>query len=256
MTVTSVTTSKYKAPALEKGLDILELLAAQDLGLSQKEIAVALGRNLSEVFRMIVCLEERGYIYTGPNSEKYQLSLKLFDLASRHTPVKRLTQVSREVMKTLASQIDQSCHLAILVQDKLKIIEQIDSNHPLNFSVRLGSDVDLLESSSGPCILAFCSEDKRQSLIEGYGAKYTKALSKLFDKIRTQRTYQQDSKLVVGVTNLSCPIEDYNGEVVAALTVPYISKKDANMDVEAVKQHLISACQEVSRAMGTSRVDA
>jgi uncharacterized membrane protein len=53
---------KYTAPALEKGLDILELLSRAETGLSQSEIARDLGRSVSEIFRMLVVLEERGYI--------------------------------------------------------------------------------------------------------------------------------------------------------------------------------------------------
>ena len=44
----------YSAPALEKGLDILELLSKQEAGLTQSEISRALGRSVSEIFRMLV----------------------------------------------------------------------------------------------------------------------------------------------------------------------------------------------------------
>ena len=45
-------TEKYSAPALSKGLDILELLAEQSSGLKKNEIAFALGRSVSELYRM------------------------------------------------------------------------------------------------------------------------------------------------------------------------------------------------------------
>ena len=48
--------SRYTAPALEKGLDILELLASVSEALTHSEIASRLGRTLTEVFRMLVCL--------------------------------------------------------------------------------------------------------------------------------------------------------------------------------------------------------
>jgi IclR helix-turn-helix domain len=65
---------RYAAPALEKGLDILELLASVSEALTHSEIASRLGRTINEVFRMLVCLDERGYISrTGPD-ERYQSS--------------------------------------------------------------------------------------------------------------------------------------------------------------------------------------
>src|SRR5215472_10472639 len=52
----------YAAPALEKGLDILELLGRQRDGLTKSQLARSLDRSASEIFRMLVCLEQRGYV--------------------------------------------------------------------------------------------------------------------------------------------------------------------------------------------------
>jgi len=52
----------YAAPALEKGLDILELLAEVGEPLSTREIAERLARSKSEIFRMVFVLQQRGYL--------------------------------------------------------------------------------------------------------------------------------------------------------------------------------------------------
>ena len=44
---------RYRAPALDKGLDILELLAGVDGGLTQAEIAKKLDRSPNEFYRML-----------------------------------------------------------------------------------------------------------------------------------------------------------------------------------------------------------
>src|SRR5437870_3111280 len=55
---------RYAVPALEKGLDILELLAREAEGLSLNELARELGRTSSELFRMVVALTDTasGYV--------------------------------------------------------------------------------------------------------------------------------------------------------------------------------------------------
>ena len=53
---------RYRAPALDKGLDILELLAGIDGGLTQAEIAKRLGRSPNEFYRMLDRLVRRGYV--------------------------------------------------------------------------------------------------------------------------------------------------------------------------------------------------
>ena len=53
---------RYRAPALDKGLDILELLSSVDGGLTQSEIAKKLGRSPNEFYRMLDRLVRRGYV--------------------------------------------------------------------------------------------------------------------------------------------------------------------------------------------------
>jgi hypothetical protein len=50
---------RYSAPALEKGLDVIELLAAEQHGLTLQEIARRLERTATELFRMLDVLVRR-----------------------------------------------------------------------------------------------------------------------------------------------------------------------------------------------------
>ena len=54
--------TSYPVPALEKGLDLLEFLSAQRVPQSLNDLARGLGKSPSEIFRMLNCLERRGYI--------------------------------------------------------------------------------------------------------------------------------------------------------------------------------------------------
>ena len=53
---------RYRAPALDKGLDILELLAEHPDGLTRAEIVKELGRGPSEIYRMLERLVARQYV--------------------------------------------------------------------------------------------------------------------------------------------------------------------------------------------------
>lgn len=61
---------KYRAPALDKGLDILELLSEQSDGLTRTEIVKAMGRGPSEIYRMLERLVARGYAPRLQNAAK------------------------------------------------------------------------------------------------------------------------------------------------------------------------------------------
>ena len=68
---------RYRAPALDKGLDMLELLAGVDGGLTQAEIAKQLGRSHNELYRMLDTLVRRGYV-ARIDGDRFALTLKLF----------------------------------------------------------------------------------------------------------------------------------------------------------------------------------
>ncbi len=87
----------YTAPALEKGLDILELLAGEAGGISQTVIAQRLARTTTELFRMLAVLERRGYVMRELDGG-YRLTLRLFELAHQHPPLKRLLTVALPAM--------------------------------------------------------------------------------------------------------------------------------------------------------------
>ena len=139
---------RYAAPALEKGLDILELLASVSEALTHSEIASRLGRTITEVFRMLVCLEERGYISRTTPEERYQLTLKLFELVHHHHPLQRLVTQARPLVQRVAGETGQSCHLAMLNNAEVVLVAQADAPGNMGFSVRLGANIDLLNTAS------------------------------------------------------------------------------------------------------------
>ena len=103
----------YSAPALEKGLDILELLSSSNSGLSQAEIAKTLNRTVNEIYRMLTILVSRNYIELNQDSERYELTYKLLQISSRHQPIKSLMKKSMPVLREIAQLTNQSLHLSI-----------------------------------------------------------------------------------------------------------------------------------------------
>src|SRR4051794_5170115 len=134
---------RYRAPALEKGLDILELLAAEPRGLSQTEVARRIGKSASEIFRMLDVLDRRGYVFRAQPGDRYVLSNRLFELSHRHPPTKRLLDASLGEMRGLANETRQSCHLSVFHDINVLIVAQIDSPDPMGFAVRMGANLPL-----------------------------------------------------------------------------------------------------------------
>ena len=69
----------YSAPALDKGLDILELLAVSASGLTQAEIAEHLNKSVNEIYRMLNTLKVRNYLEFDSSTDSYKLSFRQHD---------------------------------------------------------------------------------------------------------------------------------------------------------------------------------
>ena len=125
--------SAYIPPALDKGLDIIELLAEHECGLTQSEIACRLHRTVSEIFRMLLCLQHKGFVDRSEHG-RYSLSLRLFGLAWMNPPSERLMYEAQPVMEWLARLTQQACYL----------------------SVRDAGFVSVIAEASPPCGIGFC----------------------------------------------------------------------------------------------------
>src|SRR6185295_14326991 len=99
----------YSAPALEKGIEIFELLAGEQSGLTISEIAYRLGRSISELFRIIMVLERRQWLQKDPESARYTVTYRVLELAHRGTPAQAMSLVAAPLMSELSLQIQQSC---------------------------------------------------------------------------------------------------------------------------------------------------
>lgn len=160
---------KYRAPALSKGLDILELLASDAEGLSQVDIAKQLGRTTSEIFRMLMVLVQRGYVEQRTEDERYSLTTKMFEVAHRHPPIKRLTSIAGEAMQRLADQVNQSMHLSIIHSGRVLVIAQVDCPDNNVTSVRLGAHIPLYDTASGRVLAAWMDGEARDRLLAEAG---------------------------------------------------------------------------------------
>jgi DNA-binding IclR family transcriptional regulator len=246
---------RYRAPALDKGLDILETLAATEEGLSQAEIAKALNRSPNEIYRMLDRLVRRGYVLRTPG-DRYELSLKLFALAHLHAPLRRLTSQAMPIMRRFAREAEQSCHLAVYERGRVMVVAQVDAPGYWGLAIRVGAQVDLLNTGSGHVLLAFQSpREQDHMLAEREAGGRLSALPSGFEQrlamIRRRGYEVMPSQQTRGVVNLSAPILGANGTAIAALTCPYVERADdAGPGQKETLALVLAASRELSLASG------
>ncbi|RZK56464.1 IclR family transcriptional regulator [Pedobacter frigiditerrae] len=231
--------SKYQAPALDKGLDILEYLSAQSIPLSQSEIAIGIDKTPNEIYRMLMSLESRGYILRDEVSGKYRLSLKLFYLSHRHSPVDELRKAAQFPLEELADTVRQSCHLSILYMNQVMVIIHAKSPGPIALSIEEGNLFPLPLTASGKVLLAYMNEAERSTVLKANPIykKYPKPKRDEFlaslANIKETGAYFKPSDLAEGVSDISLPIGKHstNG-IIACLTISMLSTLNINKNIK------------------------
>jgi DNA-binding IclR family transcriptional regulator len=236
----------YSAPALEKGLDILEMLCRSDHPLSQKEIAEQIGRSVGEIYRMLTCLVNRNYV-AQVDDLNYTITTKLFELSHVNPPTHRLLFEARPIMQRLANDLDQSCHLTVYNQGKQVVLAKVDTPSGMGFSVRMGSELDVLISASGRVLLAFQDEETMKLRIdeslERRPEQANPQIETVLNTIRSAGYESIPSVQVRGLYAISFPILDTQGHAIAALSVPY---------AERIDQSLRKSVPDVTKALGAA----
>ncbi|HEV7380503.1 MAG TPA: IclR family transcriptional regulator [Dyadobacter sp.] len=240
---------KYQAPALEKGLEIMEYLSLKAASLSQAEIASGIIKKPNEIYRMLVCLEKKGYVMRDEVSGKYKLTLKLFHLSHRHSPVDDIRRAAQHPMDELALDINQSCHLGILYSEKLMVIAQSRSPGPVSLSIEEGSLFPLLQTTSGRVLLAFMAQDQQNYILQSnqtyinQSAKDKKLTLAMLQQIRETGYLVKDSDSTRSVTDVCVPLLTSQGDLLATLTVAALTARDepsANFENVVAKTQLAS----------------
>jgi len=221
---------KYTAPALEKGLDILELLAARGVPLTMSQMATELGRSVGEVFRMIEALIRRGYIAPADEGEGLELTNKLFALALARPPARNLLENALPEMRRLTRTIGQSCHLAVASDEQMVVIARIEAPGNEGYSVRVGNRRPLVASTSGLVLYAFQPPGVRTQLRKRLAATVSSKMWKAFEEraasARIKKHVRADSDVTRHIVDLSAPVMATD-TVVAALTCPFIETPKA-----------------------------
>ena len=240
-------TSRYRAPALEKGLDVIELLAAEKKPLNLSAISQRLGRSSGELFRMLQVLEFKGFITTTESGTGYVLTNKLFALAMAQAPVRSLVETALPIMRKLTNDIGQSCHIAVASEDQIVVITRIERPGDLGFSVRIGYRREIARATSGLVLFAYQTDETRRQWLKRCRLKGEAADSfvERADVVRERGHHEAASDFVRGIVDLSAPI--IRGEVaVAALTIPFVHSNPLVKEMPEAVEFVRAAAKQIS----------
>ena len=238
--------------SVEKLLRILNCFSLDKKEWSIKELHEETGFNKSTIYRLLVTLEQHGYMEQNPVNQKYYLGFRFFHLGSIVQNSMDLRQAALPVMKRLAEETKETIELNIIDQNQRICIEKVDSPETVRNFVRVGERNPLHLGASGKILLAHLDKESQRDILRQYGldeATQDSLLQEL-DEIRKEGYVVTRGERVPGSFAVAVPIWDHTGQVVAGLTMagPIQRLGDAllNDTIGKVKQ----AGMEISERFG------
>lgn len=216
----------YQIAVVARTLDVIEMLADADEPVGLADLARQLDLTKSSVFRILVTLEQRGYVAREPSSGRYRLGSRLPYLGSRALRSLELRQVARPALESLHHRFRETVNLGVLDGTDIVYLDMIESDRGLRMAARLGRRDPAFSTSLGKAILAFLPPDVRARSLPEVLAPRTEAtitdfvvLDADLARVRERGFAEDRGENEAGALCFGAPIFDYADVPIAAISL-------------------------------------
>lgn len=214
---------------LDRIFKIIDLLKNNE-GMRLQDISNDLDLHKSTTHRLLSELITYGYVKRNNETKKYSLSLKFLEIASHLIEGNELIVNAKDSIEKLNTITKENIHLAELVGDSVIYIDKKESPHSIRMYSQVGKSVPLYCTGVGKVILAFQPLDIRDRLISRINfIKYTnntiadvESLLIELDKIVKDGFALDNQEHENNIACIAAPIRDYNGNVIASISITAI----------------------------------
>jgi IclR family transcriptional regulator, KDG regulon repressor len=153
---------------VKRALDILELISKdRSRPYSLSEISGHLNLNKGTCANIIKTLANRGYLEQEGRMEGYRLGTMAYLLTGNYHYKNELLVAALEPMNLLSEELNESCILSILKENRRLILHEVKSTHELQV-VNI-KEKEIYRTSTGRMILACLDKNEQKIFIKKYG---------------------------------------------------------------------------------------
>ncbi len=255
--------SIYKVQVLERALDILDCFSFQDRELSLTDVVNRTGFNKTTAKRLISNLTTRCYLQQDPQSKKYQLGMRLFELGGIVFSSFSLRQAATYPMTRLQNESGATVLQGVNMDDQLVYIDKRDGQGMIRISSEVGWRRPLNYGMLGIVLMSGLDPQDVKRVLKKYPLKpYTPlsitdadAFSLRLEQIRDQGYILEQEEAVEGVFGIAAPIRDYSRQVVAALGIALpLSSSNRTKKWDRLIEMVKKTCETISSDLGYLKI--
>lgn len=244
---------------MSKIVPLLEAVAAaDDDGISVREISRRIGIDKSAVSRLFKQLEELDMVEQSPVSGRYSVGPRLFSLGEILHTRSSLWRAAEPVLHKLVEQFDETCYLVMREFNRARFQERIDCKQLIRYVIDLGQVSPLHAGAAGRAILA----GMPQADVDHYLATATltavapdtvtseSTLLRLVHEDRARGYSVSAGERVRGGRGIAAPVFRADGHCVGSLLWTCPQERFDRSMVPEVGAAVRAASQELSRRLG------
>jgi DNA-binding IclR family transcriptional regulator len=247
-----------RSQSLERGLDVLETIAAEGGELGVRELARRLGLSPTVVQRLVSSLATRGYIEKNDDTSRYRLGHRTLALGVTGEGAFDYVVAARRELERLAHDHHLNGFLSVLRGGRAIYLLAVQADGPVAIRVSPGSEMPLHSTGAGKVLLASLSDNearkvvgtRRLAAITPHTITDPAALVALLPRVRRQGFALVNEENIPGVLSVGAPIRDRTGAVVAALSVAFPKYLDSGLTLASVEPLVTAAALRISRLLG------
>ena len=246
------------APAADRVLDVLSLLAREPEPLAGGTVAARLQLPRSTTYRLLSILVEHGYLTYLPEDRRYGLGVTAYELGSAYQRQAPLQRMARPILHQLVDRMRQNAHLSILHgRDVLYLIEERAPGRPLLIT-DVGVRLPAVHTASGLAILAGLPRSQLRALFpnaaafvdSARGPATPTALRRLLSDVRNRGYSTEEGTVTAGLSSVAQIVVDHVGYPTAAVAVTYLTEGVDPRTRDALVTAVSAAADQLSRRLG------
>ncbi len=243
--------------SVTNALAILEAFSLERPELGVTELGHALGLGKSTVHRLLSALAARGYVRKRPETGRYCLGLKAFEIGTLAAGQHSVRETVAPYLQRLGAATRETVHLGVLEDGTVIYIDKIESSQALQMYSRVGRRAPVHCTALGKALLAWEPEDVRERVIRRRLRAYTPnthtdavKLREELAQVRQLGWALDDEEFEVGLRCIAAPIRDHTRRVVASLGIASPAVRLSPERVASVAPVVSDAAAAASRALG------
>lgn len=212
--------------SVQVALRLLEALAHNRGPMGVTEIATRLGTPKARVYRHLRTLFAQGYVEQDPETEKYRLGIKLYQLGRAAGEQIDLLTEARRIMQRLCDSLQMAVTLGRPVDDGIFIVDMLRADTPMEISTRPGYVLPFHATAQGKVALAFGDPDLADRVLAGPLERMTPQTIVDPDRLRAQVRKARlagwavaPGEVLPGLNAIAAPIFSADGRLEATITV-------------------------------------